>query len=411
MRTLAAAGLLACLGLSAAEAASDPQAFDLVDRGRYLSILADCDGCHTGANGKPFAGGRPLETPFGTLLAPNITPDRATGIGAWSDDAFDRAVRSGIAPDGAHLYPAMPYPYYARMTREDVQAIRAYLNTVEPVPNAVTSNQLPFPFDIRASMAAWHALYFQPGAFKPVAGKPEAWNRGAYLVEGPGHCGVCHTPKTWLGGDKTSSPLKGGVLLGWFAPDLSADPRLGVGGWSAAELTTYLRTGHNQSAGASGPMAEVVSRSTSQMSDADLAAIASYLKDQPAAAQAAPAAIAASDPVMKQGGAIYHDQCMACHAPDGAGVTGMFPALKASPAVQQSDVTNLARVVLRGAQTVQTDRAPTGPAMPSFDWKLNDDQVAAVLTYVRNSWGNAAAAVDAGKIKSLRQGFAAHRDE
>ena len=201
----------------------DSQAFGQIQNGRYLAIAADCAACHTVPDsGKPFAGGRAIETPFGNIVAPNITPDRDTGIGAWSDADFDKAVRQGIRRDGGRLYPAMPFTAFAKMSREDVLAIRAYLRTVPPVHNPVVANTLPFPFNIRASMRFWDWLYFKPGEFKPDPNKSAAWNRGAFLVLGPGHCGACHTPKTFLGGDKDSKFLQGGVLQGWLARSPSA---------------------------------------------------------------------------------------------------------------------------------------------------------------------------------------------
>src|SRR5580698_3248240 len=182
---------------------SDPQEFTEIERGRYLAIMSDCASCHTVPGGKPFAGGRAIETPFGNIVAPNITPDLETGIGAWSEQAFDDAVRKGVRPNRARLYPAMPYNAYAKMSRDDVRAIRAYLNSVDPVRNAVIANTLPFPFNIRATMRIWDALYFKQGEFKPDPSKSAEWNRGAFLVDGPAHCGACHTPKTFLGGDRT----------------------------------------------------------------------------------------------------------------------------------------------------------------------------------------------------------------
>src|SRR5580698_5893644 len=203
---------------------SDPQEFSQIERGRYLAILSDCASCHTvsGSN-RPFAGGRAIETPFGNIVAPNITPDQETGIGSWSDEAFDAAVRSGIRRNGSRLYPAMPYTAYTKMSRDDVLAIRAYLNTATPVRNAVVANTLPFPFNIRASMRVWNALYFKSGDYKPDSRQSAEWNRGAYLVDGPGHCGACHTPKTFLGGDKIAQYLEGAYLQGWSAPDITND--------------------------------------------------------------------------------------------------------------------------------------------------------------------------------------------
>src|ERR1700722_4490583 len=248
--------------------ATDRQAFDQIARGRYLTTVADCFACHTVPEaGKPFAGGRAIETPFGVITSSNITPDSDTGIGAWTDDQFDNAVRKGIRPDGSRLYPAMPYPAYTKITRDDVLAIRAYMATVEPVHQPVKSNTLPFPFNIRLAMRAWDALYFTEGEFKPDPQQSPAWNRGAYLVQGPGHCTACHTPKSFLGGDKTSDNLRGFNLQGWFAPDITGDASQGLGQWSEADITIYLKTGHNRISAATGPMAEEIINSTSQYDD------------------------------------------------------------------------------------------------------------------------------------------------
>ena len=390
---LAVAGTLMLIPPGAAER-PDEQDFSQVEQGRYLTAVADCAGCHTvpGQN-EPFAGGgRPIETPFGIVVAPNITPDRETGIGAWSDAQFDAALRRGRGRDGARLYPAMPFPYYARMPRDDVLAIRAFLNTVAPVRNAVASDQLAFPLNIRAGMRAWDALYFRKGEFKPDAAKSAAWNRGAYLVEGPGHCGACHTPKTWLGGDESGQALMGYTIQGWFAPDITNDNLRGVGRWSVADIVDYLKTGHNRFAAASGPMGDEVALSSSRTTDGDLNAIAVYLKDKPGRPDTA-RPVAADDPFMVAGGAIYRDLCSACHKPDGGGIPHLFPTLAGSPFVSSREPTSLLRVVLQGARSVATPTEPTAPAMPGFGWQLTDEQVAAVTTYIRNSWGNAAPAV------------------
>src|ERR1700740_1879204 len=214
----------ALLFSTASSFAADPQEFTQIERGRYLAILSDCTSCHTvpGSN-RPFAGGRPIETPFGNIVAPNITPDPETGIGRWSDGQFDAAIREGLRPDGSHLYPAMPYNDYTKMSRDDALAIRAYLNTVTPVRNAVVANTLPFPFNIRAFMRVWDALYFTEGDYQSNPNQSAEWNRGAFLVDGPGHCGACHTPKSFLGGDKLDQYLQGGYLQGWSAADITDD--------------------------------------------------------------------------------------------------------------------------------------------------------------------------------------------
>ncbi len=382
----------------------DPQNFGQIESGRYLAIVGDCSSCHTvPGSGQPYAGGRPIETPFGVVVGANITPDPDTGIGAWSDEAFVRALREGKGHNGELLYPAMPYPYYTKLTESDALAIRAYLNTVKPVRNAVVSNKLPFPFDVREGMAAWNALYFKSGEFKPDPTKSAEWNHGAYLVEGLGHCGACHTPKTQLGGDDRARPFQGYALQGWFAPNITNDNERGLGGWSVPDIVAYLKAGHNAASAATGIMGEEITLSSSQMTDADLTAIATYLKDLPGQTSSPPpASVSASDPRMIAGGAIYLDECSACHGPDGKGVPFLFPSLAGSPNVRSIDPASLIRVVIEGARSVATHAEPTGPGMPSFAWKLSDDQAAAVLTYIRNSWGASAPAVDPNEVEQTR---------
>jgi mono/diheme cytochrome c family protein len=381
----------------------DPQNFDQIERGRYLTIAGDCASCHTvPGSGQPFAGGRPIETPFGVVVGANITPDRETGIGAWSDEVFLSALREGKGHGGLLLYPAMPYPYYTKVTERDGLAIRAYLNTVRPVRNAVVSNKLPFPFDVREEMTVWNSLYFKSGEFKPDATKSAEWNRGAYLVEGLGHCGACHTPKSTLGGDDQAHALQGYALQGWFAPNITNDNERGLGGWSVCDIVSYLKAGHNAITASTGIMAEEITLSSSRMTDADLRAIATYLKDLPGQTSAPAAAVSPSDPTMAAGGAIYADECSACHGMDGKGVPYLFPSLAGSPNVRSIDPTSLVRVLLEGARSVATASEPTGPGMPSFAWKLNDDEAAAVLTYIRNSWGSSTPAVDASEVKQAR---------
>jgi mono/diheme cytochrome c family protein len=393
-------------GLAEADELPSVQDFSQVARGHYLTVAADCAACHTdpGRDGA-FAGGQLIETPFGHVAAANITPDRETGIGAWSDAEFDAAVRRGVMPDGKRLYPAMPFPYFTKMTKEDVLAIRVYLNTVIPVQRTVHSNQLPFPFNIRAAMRLWDALYFDPTRFTADPAKPVSWNRGAYLVEGPGHCAACHTPKTLLGADKSDQKFRGYSIQGWFAPDITNDSLRGLGNWSAADVVDYLKKGHNRFEGASGPMAEEITNSSSKMSDDDLNAITAYLKSQPGHA-AAQKPLSADDGLMKAGAAIYEDRCSACHKADGTGVSYLIPNLAESSSLGSREPTTMLRVVIRGAQSVATRDEPTGPAMPAFGWQLTDVQVAAVITYIRNSWGHAAPAVTVADVHNARNDLA-----
>jgi mono/diheme cytochrome c family protein len=387
-------------------ACADSQDFERIERGRYLAVLADCGACHTKPGGEPFAGGLALETPFGTLVTPNITPDKETGIGNMTDGEFLSALHEGRGRDGKRLYPAMPYPAYTKMSDDDVLAIRTYLGTVPPVNNNVVVNQLPFPFNIRLSMVVWNALNFTPGRFHPDPQKSAEWNRGAYIVEGPEHCGTCHTPKTILGGEKNDHFLAGAPLQGWFAPNITNDSRKGIGRWSKDDLSEYLKTGTNGWTLASGPMAEAVTHSTSRITDEDVAAIVTYLKDNGRSESGSNPAQAANDNVMRAGAAIYKDNCAACHRDGATGDPHLFPRLAGSALVQSDDPSTLIRVVLQGTRAASTPSAPTAPAMPAFHWKLNDAQVAAVLTYIRNSWGNTAAAVSADVIASKRPSLA-----
>lgn len=409
IRTLLPMSLLlaACAPRPPADAAqgshASAQDYAQVERGRYLATAGDCIACHGDPGGSgALSGGRAIATPFGSVVAPNITPDRATGIGGWSFAQFDGAVRVGRMPGGKWLYPAMPFPYYSRMSAEDVAALLAYLKTLKPVHHPVHSDQLPFPFNIRASMRLWDALYFKPGTFQADGSKSQEWNRGAYLVRGPGHCAACHTPKTGLGGDRTQEPLQGYAIQGWFAPDIAGGEQLGLGRWSTEDVIAYLRTGHNRFAAASGPMADEVMHSTSQLADSDLHAIAVYLKDEPDRTPHTSPLDAQQAP-MRTGAAIYQDMCSACHKGDGTGVAFLFPDLAGSSSVAAPDPSSVLRVVIHGAQSVATATEPTGPSMPAFGLQLSDGEIAAVANYVRNSWGHAAPAVSAGDVQKMRR--------
>jgi len=358
--------IVLCLGvLGVCDAA---RAESLAERGGYLvNTIMACGNCHSprDANGqlikeRVFSGGLAFNTPAFTATAPNITPDRETGIGDWTADEFVAAMHDGRGRGGMRLYPAMPYPAYTKMTRDDVLLIRAYLATVKPVHNAVVANQLPFPLNIRANLLFWNFLNFTPGRFQANPQKSAEWNRGAYIVEGAGHCGTCHTPKTLLGGDKIGTPLAGATLQGWFAPNITTDPRKGIGNWSHDDLAAYLKTGTNDWTLASGPMAEAVVHSTSKMTAEDVAAIATYLKDSGAAGDASsPAVVSSDDKAMRVGLAIYKDSCAACHKDSGLGESDLFPRLAGSALVQSDDPTTLVRVVLQGTRAVSTSAKPT----------------------------------------------------
>jgi mono/diheme cytochrome c family protein len=405
MRKIAAIALSvgAAAAATVVAAQAGDQDFTKIERGRYLATAADCVACHTipGSNDR-FAGGRPIETPFGNIMSANITPDQATGIGGWTDRQFEDAVRKGIRPDGSRLYPAMPYPSYTKMSHDDVMAIREYLKTVRAVNNKVDRSALPFPLNIRAGMRAWNMLFFDEGEYKPDPNKSAEWNRGAYLVQGPGHCSACHTPKNVAGGDKTSEAFQGGRLQGWFAPNITNDETRGLGTWSIEDIATYLKTGHNRVSAATGIMAEEIEHASSKMTDGDLKAIAIYLKSLPGQ-QERHNTLAADDPAMKAGHAIYRDQCAACHMIDGKGVPRLFPSLADASVVRSSDPRTAIRLVLRGARTVATDGEPTAPGMPSYAHMLSDDEIAAVLTYARNAWGRPMPAISADDVAKARK--------
>jgi mono/diheme cytochrome c family protein len=368
------------------------------DAGKYQAVLGDCAGCH----GKNLAGGITLMTPFGKLVTPNITSDKDTGIGNWSAGDFRQAMKDGVSPGGKLLYPAMPYVNYARMSDGDIAGLWAYLRAAKPVHNTVNTNQLRFPFNLRFMMRGWNILFFRPAPYTDNPAKSTAWNRGAYLVAGPAHCGACHTPKNLFGADKPPA-LSGASLQGWFAPDLTSDPTAGLGGWTADDIVQYLATGKNAHSIASGPMAEAVENSTSKMTDGDLKAVAVYLKDLPPSSGNGGGA-SGIEAQMKSGIALYDVNCAACHGRDGKGSV-IFPPLTGSAVVNQTSAETLVRVVLAGTKGAATAKAPTGQAMPSFAWKLNDAQVADILTYVRNNWDNGAPAVSADAVGKIRIGL------
>ena len=389
-------------GAAPAGAAADQASADPVVRGRYLVVAGDCEACHTDVGGAAWAGARPIGTPFGTIFSSNLTPDVATGIGTWSSDDFYKAMHNGVRHGGARLYPAFPYPYFTHMQRADSDAIYAYLKTVPAVSRVKPANKLPFPLNIRLLMAIWDALFFKAQTFVADPSQTEQWNRGAYLVQGPGHCGACHTPKNFLAADKNKQALQGGKLDNWTAVNLTGDVRDGLGAWSEADVVRYLRTGRNGVASASGSMTEVIYASTSRISDADLAAMAVYLKRVPASGRDV-AGRAADPATLRMGEAIYVDSCAACHRADGAGVVGMFPPMKGDALLHAADPTGLTRIILTGARAIPTPGAPTPLAMPAYGAKLSDAQVAAVATYIRATWGNAAAPVSAGQVGKVRR--------
>ncbi|KWV56333.1 alcohol dehydrogenase [Bradyrhizobium macuxiense] len=395
--------VLLILQLLVGGAAADPDNYVEAARGRALVTAGDCITCHTAIGGASFAGGFALQTPFGAIMTPNITPDNITGIGSWSADDFARAMHEGRRPDGTHLYPAFPYPYYTKVTRADLDAIYVYLRTLSPVTNNVNRSTLPFPFNIRLSMWGWNTIFFTAGAFVPDPKRSAEFNHGAYLVEGLGHCGACHTPFNAFGAARSDRYLEGNQIDNWTAPNITNDMDAGLGKWSVDDIAQYLKTGQTGLSIASGPMKDVIENSTSKMRDSDLRAMAVYLKERRAGGAPPPAPLSASDPRMRAGEAIYVDTCSACHTSNGGGIEHIFPKLAGTAIAQQDDPASLARIVIAGGRAAATGERPTAPAMPALGFRLTDAQVAAVVTYVRNSWGNAASPVAEDAIKALRR--------
>jgi mono/diheme cytochrome c family protein len=392
------AALLIALTLSGAASAGE-----LEDRGHYLVDAADCQPCHTKQGGQPFAGGRAIPTPFGTLYSANLSADPEHGIGHWTPDQFYRAMHEGIDDEGHHLYPAFPYNYFTRLKREDTDAILAYLKTLPSSPAEPPRNELHWPFSMRWLMVGWNMLFFKEGEFKPDPSQSPEWNRGAYLVEGAAHCGACHTPLNSAGAPKNGEFLQGGRLGRSFAPDLTGNQRTGLGSWSKEDIVAFLKNGRNGHGNAASDMSEVVEQSTSKLTDADLAAIATYLQKIPPSPDQTPQAPPPDQ--MKLGQAVFADVCSACHQTKADGVPSLFPPLAGNAAVQQKDAATMLQAILEGSRTAATDRMPTAPSMPAYDWKLSDAQIAAVATYIRNAWGNRASAVrpeDVGKLRAKK---------
>ena len=400
-------GMLAIVVLAASSATGLPSAtaqdtvYTQVERGRYALITGNCQGCHTAPGEEPFAGGRGLETPFGTIYTPNITFEPETGLGRWSRDDFWRAMHEGIAPDGLRLYPAFPYPHFSKMPREEIDALYDYLSTLPRVKKQKPENDLPWPLSWRFSLAGWRWMFFEPEPFQPDPNKSQEWNRGAYLVEGPGHCAGCHTEKNIAGADKESRHLMGGQLENWAAPDIRAGENGGLAHWSEDDIVEFLKTGRNAHTAAFSIMSEVIEYSTQHMIEDDLRAIAVYLRSLEGEEREEPSK--PDEAVMTAGAAIYFDNCSACHVGDGRGVPRFFAPLAGSGKANHQDPTTVIRVILEGARAVPTNTQPTPLTMPAFDWKLTDEQVAAVATYVRSSWGNRGGAVSAADVADLRK--------
>ncbi|RDI97869.1 cytochrome c [Dyella solisilvae] len=368
----------------------------LIARGEYLSQVGDCASCHTAQGGARFAGGRVLSTPFGNIAAPNITPDRETGLGEWSFEDFWQALHVGKGRHGELLYPVFSYTSFTKVSREDARAIFAYLQSLPPVHQPAKPLGLDFPYSVRNSLSAWRALYFREGEFQPDPGKSDAWNRGAYLVQGLGHCNECHAPRDALGGSQASPTLVGGQMpaQNWYAPDLSTQANGGLAGWSAQDIVDLLRTGQSARGTAFGPMAEVVAQSTQHMHEDDLQAIATYLQSlPPRAARTAEQSPIDTRQMMAQGAKIYEQRCADCHGADGNGVPGIYPPLNGNSSVNEPSGTNAVRVVLLGGFPPVTKGNPRPYSMPPFAQQLSDADVAAVVTYIRRSWSNQASPI------------------
>ena len=390
-----------------------PPVAQILVRGKELATLGDCEGCHTDRGGAPFAGGRPIVTRFGTFYSPNITPDQSTGIGRWNSDDFWHALHDGYARDGRLLYPAFPYPNYTKTTRADSDAIFEYLKSLPPVAKARRRHELHFPYDKRALLKVWRALYFRPGVYKPDATRDAEWNRGAYLVQGLAHCNACHEPRNALGAAQAGGNPSGGLVLDWYAPSLSNPNEAGVQGWSAGDIVTLLRSGRiagppaaQRSATTVGPMAEVVYESLQYIPENDLHAMALYLRSLPRieslpGAGLGPLGQSIGDSAY-DGRTVYLRQCADCHGEKGEGRSPLGPALDGNRAVTLRSAVNAIRIVLFGGFPPGTGENMRPLGMPPYYPFLSDDQIANALTYVRTSWGNTAGPVFASEVSENR---------
>ena len=379
-----------------------------IKQGAYLSQLGDCAACHTAPGGKPMAGGLPLKTPLGTIYSTNITPDKKTGIGHYSFEQFDRAMRQGIAADGHNLYPAMPYPSYAKISPGDMQALYAYLmQGVEPVEQTNKPNDIKWPFSMRWGLSLWNKLFLDNEPFVEDKAQSAQWNRGAYIVQGLGHCGSCHTPRGIAFQEKTMSQsgkdgalfLSGATVDAWHAVNLR-------GIWTVPAIIEFLKTGRNEHATAFGTMTEVIGLSTQHFSDDDLQAVAVYLKSLSTHAKAERAKVstpqAVDDTLYKTAGGLGYNQfCATCHRRDGKGIVGLFPPLAGNRSILSDDPTSAIHVTLSGWKSAATKGQPRVVGMPEFG-TLTDDELADIITFMRSSWGNQGSPVNAAQIKKVR---------
>ena len=400
-----ACGSQAAVARGSAEA--DVRTGAALSRGEYLARVGDCVACHTQPGGVPFAGGFAIPTPFGTLYSPNITPDRATGLGTWSATQFYQMLHTGRARDGTLLYPAMPFPAYTKITRADSDAIFAYLKSLSPVSRVNRENALRFPYNNRSLMYGWRMLYFSQGEFLPTPGESAEFNRGAYLVQGLGHCASCHSTINAIGGSGDDSAFAGGLipLQNWYAPSLTSNQESGLGSWSLSEIAAFLKAGTSQKGAVYGPMAEVTHDSLQYLTEADATSMALYLKSllqlRPVVVNSAegntPTAV-----TLALGATIYADRCAVCHRTDGTGMAPANPPLASNPSIEMDVSVNPLRMVLNGGYPPETADNPRPYGMPPFAQVLSDAEVAAVVTYIRVSWGNHGAVVSPREANAMR---------
>ncbi len=381
---------------------------EAITRGEYLARAGDCVACHSEPNGRPFAGGRAMPTPFGSLFVPNITPDDETGIGRWTADEFYRMLHTGVSRDGTLLYPAMPFASYTKVTRADSDAMFSFLQSVTPVRQKNRPHELKFPFNDRDLLIGWRTLYFKEGEFQPDRKESAQWNRGAYLVQGLGHCAMCHTAINALGGSSESKAFEGGMIpnQNWYAPSLTSNREAGLGDWPIKEIADLLQVGASHRGTTYGPMAEVVYNSLQYLTDDDATAMAVYLKALPKRdSEAAPTSQARLvDPTMMElGRKVYAAQCAACHGSEGEGQAPAYPPLKGNQSITMLSPVNSIRMVLNGGYAPGTAKNPRPYGMPPFNHILRDDDVAAVVTYIRLAWGNNGTPVAAGEANDLRK--------
>ena len=381
---------------------------EVITRGEYLARAGDCVACHTSPGAKEFAGGRVMPTPFGNMYVPNITPDEETGIGAWTADEFYRMMHNGVSRDGTLLYPVMPFASYTKVTREDSDAIYAYLMSVPPAKQKNRTHELRFPFNNRELLVGWRTLYFKEGEYKPEPSQSEQWNRGAYLVQGLGHCAMCHTQVNVLGGSSQSKEFEGGMIpnQNWYAPSLTSNREAGLGNWSMQDIKDLLQTGVSHRSTVYGPMAEVTYNSLQYLNDVDIEAMAVYLKSLPQRDAEPPPSSQArlvAPNVMELGRKVYEKQCAVCHGTEGKGSPPGLPPLAGNQSITMLSPVNSIRMVLNGGYAPGTKKNPRPYGMPPFNHILNDEEAAAVVTYIRVAWDNSGTPVVPAQVNELRR--------